>query len=160
MVFLSSILRTKFGVPVCSSWATLHPLRALARWEKPLGSKRTGQVSTASSSTGTRIHAAQKRMESNKHLNRIDRKNLIAQRESDQRVPRDYRYILLTLDLIGDGRHHDRPAQIRLPELLARLRVERVEIPFAPAGEENIGRRRQHPGIGHVELRETPDALA
>jgi hypothetical protein len=60
---------------------------------------------------------------------------------------------LLPVDAAGDRRHHDRSAEIGLPEFLSGLRIERVEISLSPAGEEQIRRRRQHAGIGHVELR-------
>jgi hypothetical protein len=66
---------------------------------------------------------------------------LVAQRIRGQHVAPDRRHVLPALDLIGDrpGEHLHR-SEAALPQQLTGPRVERLEVPVAAAGEEQIGR--------------------
>ena len=61
--------------------------------------------------------------------------------------------------VIGRGVDLHRP-EAALPQQRAGARVERLEIAFAAAGEQQIGRGRQDAAVGEVVHRERPLALA
>src|SRR5262249_29154644 len=68
--------------------------------------------------------------------------------------------VLLAVDGVGHRAVDDLAAQAGLPELCAGMRVERVEVPLAPSGEEQVARGGQDAAVGHVELLEGPLLLA
>src|SRR5689334_470139 len=75
--------------------------------------------------------------------------------EHEQRESGDNRYVLLVADAVADRTAVDRRAELRLPQELASARVQRLEVAFAPAGEEQVRSRREDAAlrdIGHLEL--------
>src|SRR4051812_47365507 len=57
----------------------------------------------------------------------------LIEREGHQRPSGDHRDILPTVDSVGDGGHVDLPSQVRLPQFLAGLGVEGIDITLAAA---------------------------
>ena len=84
----------------------------------------------------------------------------VLEAEGDQRVARNHRDVLLAVDRVGDRPVDDLAAEARLPQHGAGARVERVEVAFAAAGEQQVGRRGQDAAVGDVELLELPLLLA
>src|SRR5436190_11206164 len=79
-----------------------------------------------------------------------------AQREPEQRVPGSNHHVLIAIHLIRDRPSHYLAAEIGLPEQRAVPRVERLEVPLASSGKQQIGRRRQDPAVGDVRHVEFP----
>src|SRR5436309_4504781 len=85
---------------------------------------------------------------------------LLPQREREEgaaRIPRD---VLPPADRVGDRSGLDLTADRKFPEQRTRTRVEREEVSFATAAEQQIRSSRQDAGVGEVGHLELPLSVA
>src|SRR5919198_18186 len=85
---------------------------------------------------------------------------LFAQAEHAQRESRDRRHVLFAVDFVRDRTADDLRAQVRFPQERPVARVDRMEVPLAPAGEQHVRRRREDAAVGDVRHPIAPFQLA
>src|SRR5919198_4996886 len=86
--------------------------------------------------------------------------SLLPQRVDEQRAAGGNRDVLPAVHRIRHRSCGYLAADVPLPQELARPRVEREEVAFAPAGEHEIGRGREDAAVGDVAHLELPFELA
>src|SRR5215475_8755956 len=77
-------------------------------------------------------------------------RTLLPEAKGKNRVARGNRHVLLAVDLIGHRTSGHLATEIRLPQQLSVSRVNRLEVSFAAAGEQQVRGCRQNAAIGHV----------
>src|SRR5262249_22940866 len=69
----------------------------------------------------------------------------LRQYKLEQRGPRRHSYVLLSIDRVGHGRGDDACATLKMPQCFSAFRIERDEIPFRVASEDDSSGRRKRP---------------
>src|SRR5437870_9138754 len=85
---------------------------------------------------------------------------LFAQTKREEGVAGSNRHVLLSFDFEGHRTGGDLASKARIPEKRAGTRIERVEVSFTSAGEEQIGGGRENSAVGDVGHQESPLLVA
>ena len=85
---------------------------------------------------------------------------LLPQREDEHGVAGGDRDVLTPVREVADGAICDLAAELSFPEELSVASVERVEVAFTAAAEQDVRRCRQHTGVGHVVHWKSPFSLS
>src|SRR4051794_30019231 len=73
-----------------------------------------------------------------------------SQSEDAQRQAGDRGDVLLAVDLVSDRTADDLRTEARLPQQRPVPRIDRLEVSFAAAREQHVGRRRQDAAVGDI----------